>query len=570
MKVRKTHARQARWDFEKIPGWTYVLAILALLATITLNYVHLGRSEPFFAEFFILPVLIAAFRYKVVGGLACGLICALLAGPIAFEASLPHVIAPDAAQYLDWLMLLVYSSILGIAAGTAFMLLYRSKAEALRIQNHDKVTGLPNLEGLRWLMAKRFADAKAPVASFSKYAIRINNYQSLINAFGYPFADEFIRKLSVNLRELFSSKDLIARVSPSTLAVVIEGTPESHLPTCRKLLSLQQTHPVTVDEIPVYPEISIGAAWNELNQLEIDHLFSNAELAATEARYDPERIILYSPATRTGQRDRIRLLGSFSQAMKDGHIQLEYQPKLDLANQRIVSVEALARWNDPKQGPIPPSRFIPLLEETRIINTLSTWIMREAILQIRAWRDKGLDIGISINVSARNFDVAETFDGLDHMLREHGVEGSSLEMEITETSFIHLTERMLQTIASIRGLGVRIAIDDFGTGYASLSYLRQLPIDVLKLDQSFVNEGLEHPHNLLMVKRMVQIAKDRNLLVVAEGVERESALRAVRKIGVDQVQGHYISKSLPPDELEAMVRQWNASREDETGPDAII
>ena len=568
MKVRNARRQPRGWDVQNIPDWLYALAIVALLATVTLTYIQVGRSDPYVAELFILPVLIAAFRYKIVGGLACALISALLAGPIAFEAMLPGVIEPGTAQYLDWLMLLFSSSIVGLAAGTAFTLLDRSNTETLRIQNQDKVTGLPNLEGLRWLMIHRLANARAPVRIFSKYAIRINNYQSLINAFGYPFADEFIRKLSTNLQQHFAPNDIIARVSPSTLAVVIGGTPESHIPTCRKLLNLQQTHPVTVDNIPVYPEISIGVAWSELDQQDIDHLFSNAELAATEARFHPERIVLYSPAARSGQLDRIRLLGSFSQAMNDGHVHLEYQPKLDLGNQRIVSVEALARWNHPTQGPIAPSRFIPLLEETRIINTLSSWIVQEAIRQIHDWRGKGLDIGISINVSARNLDVAETFAGLEHLLREYEVEGSCLEMEITETSFIHLTERMLQTIANIRNLGVRIAIDDFGTGYASLSYLRQLPIDVLKLDQSFINEGLEHPHNLQMVKRMVQIAKDRKLLVVAEGVERESTLEAMRKIGVDQVQGHFISKALPPAQLEAMVKQWNASLNDETGPDA--
>lgn len=178
---------------------------------------------------------------------------------------------------------------------------------------------------------------------------------------------------------------------------------------------------------------------------------------------------------------------------------------------------------------------------------------------MRAWRDQGLDIGVSINVSARNFDVAGTFSGLEDLLRQYAVEGSRLEMEITETSFIHLTERKLHTIASIRDLGVRMAIDDFGTGYASLSYLRQLPIDVVKLDSTFVNQGLEHPHDLLMVKRMVDIAKDRDLLVVAEGVETESQLKAMEGIGVDQIQGYYLSRPLPPDEFLALVVQRDKS-----------
>lgn len=177
--------RHVKWDDRSMPDWAYFVIVLALMVAITVNYLYLGRKEPYVAELFILPVMVAAFRYKILGGFLCGVATALFAGPIAFELMQPHWVAPGAPQYEDWLFLLVYSSVMGIVIGLFVQLQQRHKDEALRLQCQDPVTGLANLEGLRKIMSELLSDTSQPVRSFSKYAIRINNYQSLINAFGY-------------------------------------------------------------------------------------------------------------------------------------------------------------------------------------------------------------------------------------------------------------------------------------------------------------------------------------------------------------------------------------------------
>jgi EAL domain-containing protein (putative c-di-GMP-specific phosphodiesterase class I) len=257
-------------------------------------------------------------------------------------------------------------------------------------------------------------------------------------------------------------------------------------------------------------------------------------------------------------------------ALELGELELHYQPKVDIATNRVRSAEALVRWRHPTQGLVPPNTFIPLAEETGLIVPLGEWVLRRSCMQVRSWLDSGMSpLRIAVNLSAKQFRHADLVAVVKSALDDAGLEPGYIELELTESAVMHDPEQSAATLTALSSMGVHISIDDFGTGYSSLSYLRRFPLDKLKIDRSFIRDLMSDPDDVSIVKAIISLAHSLRLRVVAEGVETVEQLDFLREVGCDQYQGFYCSPAVPAEDFAALVTRLRAERTELTEADML-
>jgi EAL domain-containing protein (putative c-di-GMP-specific phosphodiesterase class I) len=245
--------------------------------------------------------------------------------------------------------------------------------------------------------------------------------------------------------------------------------------------------------------------------------------------------------------------GRLRKALDNHSFTLHYQPRVSLTTGEIIGVEALIRWNDDEFGPIPPSDFIPIAEETGLIIPIGEWVLENACRQSRAWREMGHDLRVSVNLSLRQFGHATLVDHIAQLLEANALPGHTLELELTESMIMTQAEHTIETLKRLKALGIFIAIDDFGTGYSSLSYLKRFPIDTLKVDKSFVRDITTDSNDAAIIETIIALGQNLNIEVVAEGVETAEQLAFLRARECNAIQGYYFSKPIPHDELTRLL-----------------
>jgi EAL domain-containing protein (putative c-di-GMP-specific phosphodiesterase class I) len=254
--------------------------------------------------------------------------------------------------------------------------------------------------------------------------------------------------------------------------------------------------------------------------------------------------------------ERVRIESAMRNALDRNEFVLHYQPQVDLATGEIVGMEALIRWRHPELGMVPPGRFIGVAEDTGLIVPIGAWVMRAACAQNKAWQDAGLGrLRVAVNLSARQFGASDLVPGIEAVLRDTGLDPSCLELELTESLFMSDVTPAVDLLHRMKALGVKLSIDDFGTGYSSLSYLSRFPIDVLKIDRSFVADITHDANDAAIVASIIALAHNLRLSVIAEGVETAEQLDYLRQQGCDQMQGYYFSRPLPVHEFEQLLRR---------------
>jgi EAL domain-containing protein (putative c-di-GMP-specific phosphodiesterase class I) len=254
--------------------------------------------------------------------------------------------------------------------------------------------------------------------------------------------------------------------------------------------------------------------------------------------------------------ERLRLEGDLRNAVDRDEFVLHYQPQVDLRTGRIVGMEALIRWKHPELGMVPPARFIGLAEETGLIVTMGSWVMRTACAQNKAWQEAGLGhLPVAVNVSALQFGQADFVQSIATVLEQTALAPQYLEIEVTESLFMTEVDHAIGILRDLKALGVKLSIDDFGTGYSSLSYLKRFPIDVLKIDQSFVRDLTDHRDDAAIVVSIISLAHSLRLTVIAEGVETKEQGAYLQQHGCDQMQGYFFSRPVPAEELKQMLRE---------------
>lgn len=440
--------------------------------------------------------------------------------------------------------------------------LRQAEATVRYLSGHDTLTGLPN----RALFADRLAraiDALEPGHRVAVLYVDLDRFSTINESMGPGFTDRLLTSVAARLRSWVGDRGLAARQSGDEFTVMLRD--EADLDAIEA--SVQSLHrdlagTFLVEGREVRVTSTIGIALHPEDGRGPDELVRNAVTAMYRSREGGyNHYQFYTPDMNARSLERMDLEHDLRRALEQGQFQMHYQPQGSLATGDIVGVEALLRWQHPQLGFVPPSRFVPMLEETGLIAEVGAFALHEACAQARRWRDAGLPpLRVGINLSAQQFRTRKLADQIAAAVSDTGVDPAMIELELTESLLMEDTAGSLAILDELASMAIGIAIDDFGTGYSSLSYLHRLPLDSLKIDRTFVREVHEDADAAAIVDAILAMSKSLGLRVIAEGVEKLEQVHFLRDRDCDEAQGYVLSRPLTADELAALVRKGRKLR----------
>lgn len=425
------------------------------------------------------------------------------------------------------------------------------------LATHDTLTGLPN-RALLNDRVQRLLDGCPSGTTVAAMFLDLDRFKEINDSFGHEFGDILLCEVAARLRRVIRPGDVIARLGGDEFVIAAHCAPGKGAAERigEKLLDVLTT-PITIAGQDVIIGASIGISLFPQDGHCKEQLFQAADTAMYRAKAaGRNRYRFFEPEMAVATRERMALETSLRPALARGEFELHYQPRIDLRSMAMVGMEALIRWNHPERGLVSPAQFIPIAEETGLIAPIGRWVLREACMQTRRlMAEFEREICVSVNVSARQLAHATFVGEVRQALQESGIPPHCLELELTESALIADIERTALMLRELHELGVKLAVDDFGTGYSGLAYLRKFPIDVLKLDRSFVLQDDERISAFDFVKAFVDMAHALKLAVVAEGVETPDVVEFLRAADCDEAQGYHFARPLPL----ATLRHWLAS-----------
>ncbi|HEX6460708.1 MAG TPA: EAL domain-containing protein [Thermoleophilaceae bacterium] len=422
---------------------------------------------------------------------------------------------------------------------------------------HDPLTGLPN----RLLFGERIdhaiTHAERRGSRLAVLMMDLNRFKEVNDSLGHQAGDDLLMEVGRRLSGALRGSDTVARLGGDEFGLLLpepSGSDDVLAVVERIRASLER--PVVVQDLPLAMEASIGIAVYPDHGHSADLLIQRADVAMYAAKQESAPFCFYDPDADEYDPARLTLVAELRRAMEERELVLFYQPKAVLEDGVVRSVEALLRWQHPHQGMLYPDSFIPVAQETGLIRPLTLYVVDEALRQCREWRDGGLDLSVSVNLSMRNLLDLEFPAQVAALLRRWEVDASLLELEITESTMLANPTRTKHVLDELHALGLRLSIDDFGTGYSSLAYLRRLPIDEIKIDRSFVMSMTEEADDVAIVRSTIDLGRNLGLEVVAEGVETREIWDQLRELGCNVAQGYYLSRPVPA----AKLQEWLVER----------
>ena len=439
----------------------------------------------------------------------------------------------------------------------------RATEDRLRhLATHDALTGLPNRALLTDRLQMAIVQARRTGRGFSLLALDLDRFKKINDALGHVIGDTLLRVAGERLRETLRTVDTLARVGGDEFVAILPGaTTEAEIQTvARRMISNMQL-PFEIAGHTLYVGASIGAATYPEHGDDDVRLLTHADTAMCHAKDTGKaRCVVYDPAKFNQQEYDVSMEAAMFDAVRNGEFCLHYQPIVDAVSCQIVGYEALMRWLRPEQGLVSPVQFIPMAESNGLINLLGAWALKSACMQIKRFQQAaGRPLYVSVNVSPRQFRNDNFLEVMDHALTLSGLDGSELELEITEGILMSDPEHAEATLNLITARGVRIAIDDFGTGYSSLAYLKRFPISTLKIDRAFIADLPESVKDAAICNVVLSLASHLNLLTVAEGVENKEQLAFLARQGCTLIQGFHTGRPMTPDAAIALL-QTEAAR----------
>ena len=422
--------------------------------------------------------------------------------------------------------------------------------------SHDTLTGLPNRSLLQERLRQALAQAMRQKYKLAVAFLDLDNFKYVNDSLGHSAGDELLKVVAHRLKSCVRETDTVARLGGDefVLLLVDHGDAEAINRVMRRVLQ-QMSEPCFIAGQELHTGGSLGVSVFPEDGSDADVLLKHADAAMYRAKAQGRNSVFFFTADiNAALTERLALEKGLRQALERGEFRLDYQPRMDVASGRLTGAEALVRWEHPEHGLLSPARFVPVAEETGLIVPLGNWILREACLQVQRWRSSGLALHqVSINMSARQFGSPTLVDTVADVLRETGLLPACLDLEITESLMMENVEAFTMRLHALKNLGVQLSVDDFGTGYSSLNYLRQFPVDRLKIDRSFVRDIAQDASDAAIVLAVIQLGHVLGLSVTAEGVESAEQLAFLRRHGCDEVQGYYLSPPISADAFEAML-----------------
>ena len=419
----------------------------------------------------------------------------------------------------------------------------------------DQLTGLPNRAGLVLQLEQWLTNPAArPCAVLT---LGLDRFKHVNDVQGHDFGDLLLQKVARRLQALLpSTEDSLARLSGDEFALLLSDGDESTALALADAIHRDFERPLRLNDQTVDLSAGIGMALSPPHGQDAKLLLSRASLAMFEAKKRQSGSVLYSASLDAGSQESLSLLSELRHAVEAGELRLFLQPKVDLQSGRIISAEALVRWQHPQRGLVPPMLFIPFAEQTGFIRTLTRWVIEASAAAWAHAHAQGLALRISVNLSTRDLLDQDLPAKIQDLLHAHGARSDALCLEITESAIMDDPQRALYTLEQLHEQGFKLSIDDFGTGYSSLAYLKRLPVHELKIDKSFVMAMETDLGDAKIVRSTVELAHNLGLSVVAEGVESAKAWRLLSALGCDEGQGYFIAKPMPQEQFIAWLQAW--------------
>ncbi len=435
----------------------------------------------------------------------------------------------------------------------------RKQAEA-RIQflaHHDTLTHLPNRALLMDRLQVLLATARRQKSLVGVLFIDLDNFKTINDSLGHYAGDELLKRVAGRLQSCLRGADMVGRLGGDEFVVVITdlATPEDIVPVAEKI-SEAISEPFSLEEQVLSVSGSIGIAVFPKDGETPDTLIRNADAAMYLAKDRGRSNFQYfMPSLNKSAFQALAMESGIRKAIKKVEFLLHYQPEVMAKTGAVSTIEALIRWKHPELGLLGPDQFISVAEHRGLIMPIGRWVMNEAIRQARVWADDGIKVPIAVNLSAVQFKQRDLVEDIAARLREHGVSGEMLELELTESLFMEDVNAMSRTLHQLKDLGISLAVDDFGTGYSSLSYLKRYPIDKIKIDRSFIRDVPTDPDDVAITLAIIGLATSLGLKVVAEGVENQTQLDFLEENHCDCIQGFLISQPLDPQGMLAWLHR---------------
>ena len=446
---------------------------------------------------------------------------------------------------------------LGGLVGTMVDITERKKAEETvnYLAHFDPRTNLPNPDLFQRRLALELAECQHRQGKLAVLNLDLDQFKKLTSTFGQQTGNELLRQVADRLSQNLHANDTVAKVGDDIFMVLLRIAEEDQAAEAAAELLASLRRPFILEGQETFITASIGIAFYPVDGADPESLIKSSTAAlhrAKEAGRNGFRF--HAPELTAHTREEIGLEYQLYKALDRGELLLYYQPVVQAQSNRIVGVEALLRWHHPDLGLLAPGRFIHLAEKTGLIVGIGDWVLRTACSQGRAWQDLGLPpLRMAVNLSPRQFQQPDLFRSVSQILLETGLKPNLLSIEITENILMQNVEKAVETLTSLKRLGVHLAIDDFGTGYSSLNYIKRFPFDMLKIDRSFVAEIPDHTDDLAIVSAVVAMARSLQLTVLAEGVENDRHLETLCAQGCHEFQGYLFSRPIPADKLQHLL-----------------
>ena len=439
----------------------------------------------------------------------------------------------------------------------------RKESEALiwKQANFDTLTGLPNRAMFHDRLQQEILKSGRGGLRLALLLIDLDQFKEVNDALGHDVGDSLLQDAAGRIRHCVRESDTVARLGGDEFTVIIPDLPDTgHLDEIAHKLIAALASPYQLANEIIHVSASVGISLYPGDASDIDALVKNADQAMYAAKNQGRnRFSYFTPAMQEAAQFRLRLGRDMHLALEREEFLLHYQPQISTTTGRVTGVEALVRWQHPEMGLLLPGKFISIAEDTGLILPLGEWVILRACRQLRQWQDQGmLDVQMSVNLSARQFRQKTLTTAVAALLNEAGIDPSALELEITESLAMDNPQENAKTLVSLQNIGVTLAIDDFGTGHSSLGYLRNFPLNRLKLDRSFIMNLGTDTNDAIIVAAAINLSHDLGMQVVAEGVETHTQVEYLLRFKCDTIQGYHFSKPLSGDAVGIYIRERNA------------
>lgn len=499
-----------------------------------------GGIQYVFSDAMFIPIILSGLLYGVYGGAVSAIIGAIVLGPFAPIDTFPY----EAQLTVNWLYRMAFYLLVGLLTGGARDILSHYLSLLKWRSLHDRNTKLPNRYALVEAIAhvKRHSD---PNHGHFLIAFSLANANELICHFGSDSLEFLISQIAYKIQSSLKAGLKTYRVQDNLICILLENVEKIEMQESIESTRKYLHESFVFKNINLHGDIYIGILeFEELRKPSSYYIQRINQVVLHSIEKNEPMLIATAEEEDIEEATNLELLGSLKTALEDKQLVMHFQPKINLLDGKIISAEALIRWNHPKLGSVPPNNFIPRAERSSLINKITMFALDQSMAQVSHWQKDGMHIKVAVNISARNLSQPNFVYNVLQLLDKHELDGRHLELELTESAVMHNESNVIRILNLLVSHGIDIAIDDFGTGYSSLHYLQKLPISTIKIDQSFVLDLLnaDSSTSAHIIESTIKLAHKLDMLVVAEGVEDIATLQRLHSMGCDMAQGYYIAR----------------------------